>query len=151
MRVSDFAFDLPESLIARYPKAERTASRLMTLDGNSGDISDSLFPEIVGQLQAGDLLVFNNTRVIPARLFGRKTTGGKIEILVERIVDQHTALAHIRASKAPKVGTQLSLGNEDSQVRYDATMVAICQSHLLIHVFGVFLETKPSEFVVKNE
>ncbi len=124
MRVSDFAFDLPESLIARYPKAERTASRLMTLDGNSGDISDSLFPDIVGQLQAGDLLVFNNTRVIPARLFGRKATGGKIEILVERIVDQHTALAHIRASKAPKVGNQLSLGNDDSQVRYDATMVA---------------------------
>lgn len=124
MRVSDFAFDLPEALIARYPKLDRTASRLMTLDGNSGEINDTTFSDIVGQLQAGDLLVFNNTRVIPARLFGKKATGGKVEILIERIIDQQTALAHIRASKAPKVGSQLILANDESEVNFNATMVA---------------------------
>jgi len=124
MRVSDFAFDLPETLIARYPKSERTASRLMTLNGNSGEICDATFPDIMGQLNAGDLLVFNNTRVIPARLFGKKVTGGKVEILIERIIDQDTALAHIRASKSPKVGNHLLLGNADTEVHFNATMVA---------------------------
>ena len=124
MRVSDFSFDLPEALIARYPKAERTSSRLMTLNGDSGVITDGVFTDIVAQLNSGDLLVFNNTRVIPARMFGQKASGGKIEVLVERIVDQNTALAHIRASKSPKVGNELFLGNEDSDVKIKATMVA---------------------------
>ncbi|MBU2869296.1 tRNA preQ1(34) S-adenosylmethionine ribosyltransferase-isomerase QueA [Colwellia sp. E2M01] len=112
MRVSDFSFNLPEELIARYPKAERTASRLMSLNGDSGAITDGVFTDIVEQLNAGDLLVFNNTRVIPARMFGQKASGGKVEILIERIVGQHTALAHIRASKSPKVGNVIYLGNE---------------------------------------
>lgn len=119
MRVADFSFDLPEALIARYPKAERSASRLMTLDGNSGQINDLGFTDLVAQLQAGDLLVFNNTRVIPARMFGQKASGGKIEVLVERLLDEHRVLAHIRASKAPKVGTELLL---EGVVK--ATMVA---------------------------
>ena len=119
MRVSDFSFDLPEALIARYPKTERSASRLMTLQGNSGDIADRVFVDIVDQLNAGDLLVFNNTRVIPARMFGQKASGGKIEVLVERLVDQNTALAHIRASKSPKVGAELLL-----EGKVKATMVA---------------------------
>ncbi len=119
MRVSDFSFNLPEELIARYPKADRTGSRLMTLDGNTGQCADLSFVEIIDQLNEGDLLVFNNTRVIPARLFGQKSSGGKIEVLVERIIDQHTALAHIRASKSPKVGAQLTL---EGTVK--ATMVA---------------------------
>ena len=124
MRVSDFSFKLPEALIARYPKTERTASRLMSLNGDSGAITDGVFTDIVAQLNPGDLLVFNNTRVIPARMFGQKASGGKIEVLIERIVDQNTALAHIRASKSPKVGNELFLGNEDSDVKYKATMVA---------------------------
>jgi S-adenosylmethionine:tRNA ribosyltransferase-isomerase len=132
MRVSDFSFDLPEALIARYPKAERSASRLMGLNGNSGVISDGVFTDIVEQLNTGDLLVFNNTRVIPARMFGQKASGGKIEVLVERIVDQHTALAHIRASKSPKIGNELFLGNdlgngldnEGAENTVKATMVA---------------------------
>ncbi len=128
MRVSDFSFDLPEALIARYPKAERSASRLMALDGNTGDITDGVFTDIVEQLNAGDLLVFNNTRVIPARMFGQKASGGKIEVLVERIVDQHTALAHIRASKSPKVGNELFLYKDQATELVDdnaikATMV----------------------------
>lgn len=112
MRVADFSFNLPEHLIARYPKANRSASRLMALDGNSGEIQDLNFVDIVDKLSAGDLLVFNNTRVIPARMFGQKSSGGKIEVLVERILDQTRFLAHIRASKAPKVGAELLLENK---------------------------------------
>ena len=78
MRVAAFSFNLPEQLIARYPKAERTASRLMSLEGNSGELQDLNFTDIVDKLFPGDLLVFNNTRVIPARMFGQKSSGGKI-------------------------------------------------------------------------
>ena len=112
MRVADFSFDLPEHLIARYPKANRSASRLMALDGNSGEIQDLNFVDIVDKLSAGDLLVFNNTRVIPARMFGQKSSGGKVEVLVERILDQTRFLAHVRASKAPKIGAELLLENK---------------------------------------
>ena len=119
MRVADFSFDLPEELIARYPKADRTASRLLTLNGNSGELSDSNFLNLVEQIQAGDLLVFNNTRVIPARMFGQKATGGKVEVLVERLIDEHSVLAHIRASKSPKVGSEILL-----EGKVTATMVA---------------------------
>ncbi|WP_057830589.1 tRNA preQ1(34) S-adenosylmethionine ribosyltransferase-isomerase QueA [Colwellia sp. TT2012] len=124
MRVSDFSFKLPEALIARYPKAERSASRLMSLNGNTGVITDGVFTDIVAQLNPGDLLVFNNTRVIPARMFGQKASGGKIEVLVERIIDDNTALAHIRASKSPKVGSEIYLGNGEGQGKVKATMVA---------------------------
>lgn len=119
MRVSDFSFNLPSELIALFPKADRTGSRLMTLNGDTGMISDLGFPDILSQLNAGDLLVFNNTRVIPARMFGQKSSGGKIEVLVERLIDQSTVLAHIRASKSPKVGAELLLEGKVS-----ATMVA---------------------------
>lgn len=119
MRVSDFSFDLPKELIARFPTPERTSSRLMTLNGNTGDIENLGFTDIIAQLNAGDLLVFNNTRVIPARMFGQKSSGGKIEVLVERLIDQHTVLAHIRASKSPKVGAELLL-----EGKAKATMVA---------------------------
>jgi S-adenosylmethionine:tRNA ribosyltransferase-isomerase len=119
MRVADFSFNLPEHLIARYPKADRTASRLMSLNGCSGSIQDLNFTDIIEQLTTGDLLVFNNTRVIPARMFGQKSSGGKIEVLVERILDQTRFLAHVRASKSPKVGAQLILEN-----KVKATMLA---------------------------
>jgi len=119
MRVADFSFNLPEQLIARYPKEKRTASRLMSLEGNSGDLQDINFTDIIDKLSAGDLLVFNNTRVIPARMFGRKSSGGKIEVLVERLLDNKRFLAHIRSSKSPKVGAQLLLEN-----KINATMLA---------------------------
>jgi S-adenosylmethionine:tRNA ribosyltransferase-isomerase len=121
MQVSDFHFDLPDELIARYPMAERTASRLLQLDGNSGDLTDSAFVDVVDLVEEGDLLVFNNTRVIPARVFGRKASGGKLEILVERMLDEHSILAHVRCSKSPKPGTALFLGENDE---FAATMVA---------------------------
>ncbi|WP_347253171.1 tRNA preQ1(34) S-adenosylmethionine ribosyltransferase-isomerase QueA [Leminorella grimontii] len=121
MRVSDFSFELPESLIARYPQKQRSACRLLGLNGESGELSDGVFTDVLDKLEAGDLLVFNNTRVIPARLFGRKASGGKIEMLVERVLDDHRVLAHVRASKAPKPGAQLLLGDDES---IPATMVA---------------------------
>ena len=82
MRVADFHFDLPEALIARHPLPERRSSRLLVLDGPSGELSHRQFADVLGYLQPGDLMVFNNTRVIPARLFGQKASGGKLEILV---------------------------------------------------------------------
>jgi len=107
MRRTDFTFELPEELIAQQPVTERTASRLLVLNGNTGAIEDKVFTDLSDLLQSGDVLVFNNTQVIPARLHGKKATGGKVEVLVERIVDDHVALAHIRASKSPKSGTEL--------------------------------------------
>lgn len=109
MKLTDFTFDLPESLIARYPTKQRSASRLMHLKGNDGAIAHKQFAEIVDLIEPGDLLIFNNTRVIPARLLGQKESGGKVEVLVERVLDQHRVLAHVRASKAPKSGTKLLL------------------------------------------
>lgn len=109
MRLSDFSFDLPDELIARYPTAERTASRLLSLDGNSARLGDHKFTDILDMVNPGDLMVFNNTRVIPARLFGRKETGGKLEILVERMLDDKRILAHVRSSKSPKVDAIIDL------------------------------------------
>ncbi|MDT8385670.1 MAG: tRNA preQ1(34) S-adenosylmethionine ribosyltransferase-isomerase QueA [Gammaproteobacteria bacterium] len=108
MRRSDFQFQLPPELIAQHPLPQRTASRLLTL--LAGDTArDRQFADIVELLQPGDLLVMNNTRVIPARLFGHKATGGRIEVLVERVQDTHRVLAHVRASKSPRAGAVLSL------------------------------------------
>ncbi|MBB1581145.1 tRNA preQ1(34) S-adenosylmethionine ribosyltransferase-isomerase QueA [Serratia sp. OS31] len=121
MRVADFSFELPESLIARYPQSERSGCRLLQLDGPSGELTHGVFTDLLDNLEAGDLLVFNNTRVIPARMFGRKVSGGKIEVLVERVLDDHRVLAHVRASKAPKPGADLLLGDDES---ISATMVA---------------------------
>lgn len=123
MRVSDFSFDLPEHLIARYPKQERTASRLMAVNGNSGQIEDLQFTDVLSKLNAGDLLIFNNTRVIPARMFGKKASGGKLEVLVERILDEHRVLAHVRCSKSPKPGSEIILDSAENEV-ITATMVA---------------------------
>ncbi|WP_150538776.1 tRNA preQ1(34) S-adenosylmethionine ribosyltransferase-isomerase QueA [Actinobacillus vicugnae] len=112
MLVSDFHFDLPDELIARYPTTERTASRLLHLNGETGEFADKQFSDLLAQINQGDLLIFNNTRVIPARLYGRKASGGKLEVLVERVLDEHRCLAHVRASKAPKEGAELVLGED---------------------------------------
>lgn len=109
MKLSDFNFELPESLIARYPMEKRSASRLLHLDGKTGDILHRQFLDFLNLVNEGDLLIFNNTRVIPARLLGKKVTGGQVEVLVERVLDEHRVLAHIRASKSPKPGSQLIL------------------------------------------
>ena len=111
MRTSDFEFDLPEALIAQFPAAERTASRLLRLNGATGALQDASFADLPQCLQAGDLLIFNDTRVIKARLQGQKASGGKIEVLVERVLDAHRALAHVRSSKSPKAGARLWLAD----------------------------------------
>ncbi len=110
MRRSDFHFDLPSELIAQTPPKQRTASRLLVLEGESGRWRDSIFRELPSLLRAGDLLVFNDTRVMPARLLGRKKeTGGRVEVLVERVLDHRRVIAHVRASKAPRPGVVLLL------------------------------------------
>ncbi|MFT6463730.1 tRNA preQ1(34) S-adenosylmethionine ribosyltransferase-isomerase QueA [Halopseudomonas sp.] len=109
MRVSDFQFELPDRLIARHPLAERRASRLLCLDGPSGALEHRHFAYLLDYLRPGDLMVFNNTRVIPARLFGRKESGGQLEILVERVLDGRRVLAHVRSSKSPKPGSRIVL------------------------------------------
>lgn len=111
MLVKEFSFELPEQLIASEPQAERSASRLLVMDRQTGDLQHHIFKDILQLLNPGDLLVFNNTRVIPARLFGEKSSGGKVEVLVERLLEGQRFLAHIRASKAPKPGTELLLEN----------------------------------------
>ena len=109
MRRADFQYELPEEQIALYPCESRSGSRLLCLDPRAGEIRDCLFSEITRLLKPGDLLVFNDTRVIPARLLGTKESGGRVEVLVERIGANHKVLAHIRASKSPKPGSWLIL------------------------------------------
>ncbi|WP_219704015.1 tRNA preQ1(34) S-adenosylmethionine ribosyltransferase-isomerase QueA [Marinomonas lutimaris] len=131
MLVSDYHFDLPDSLIANYPMPDRTASRLLHLDGPSGEVVHRQFPDVLGLVQPGDLMVFNNTRVIPARVFGQKESGGKVEILVERVINTNEALAHVRASKSPKENSKLILG-QDKGEQIEATMVG--RSGALFHL-----------------
>lgn len=104
MKKSDFYFDLPQNLIAQHPTKERTQSRLLALDKNTGKTQDLYFPNIVDFLNSGDLLVFNNTKVIPARLFGQKSTGGKVEVFIERLLDDNSAIAFLKTSKRPQLG-----------------------------------------------
>ena len=98
MNVSDFDFELPDELIARYPLTERTASRLLCLDGMSGKTAHRHFADLPDLLQPGDLLVFNDTRVIPARLCGKKETGAQLEFRVVRVTGQNEIITHVRAS-----------------------------------------------------
>jgi len=111
VKLSDFDYELPPALIAQFPPAERGASRLLHLDGNSGALSDRNFRNLPDLVAPGDVLVMNDTRVINARLTGRKDSGGQIEVLIERVLDAGNArvLAQVRASKSPRAGTRLSL------------------------------------------
>jgi S-adenosylmethionine:tRNA ribosyltransferase-isomerase len=107
--LSDFDFDLPQELIAQLPLPERSASRLLQVDGER--LVDRVFTDMVQLLTPGDLLVFNDTRVLKARFFGMKETGGKVEVLVERILDSRTVLAQVRASKSPQAGSTIRLAD----------------------------------------
>ncbi|SDN44481.1 tRNA preQ1(34) S-adenosylmethionine ribosyltransferase-isomerase QueA [Vreelandella arcis] len=107
MQRADFHFELPDELIARYPSEQRSDCRLLCADGQSGALEHRRFTDLLELLEPGDLLVFNDTRVIPARLHGHKASGGKVEMLLERPLDAHRGLAHIRSSKSPKPGTEL--------------------------------------------
>lgn len=107
--LTDYNYQLPLELIAQYPLPSRTASRLLAVEKNTGRLDHLHFINLPQLLKAGDLLVFNNTKVIPARLFGQKATGGKVEILIERFFENNCALAHIKASKSPKPGSIIFL------------------------------------------
>ncbi|MCF6325085.1 MAG: tRNA preQ1(34) S-adenosylmethionine ribosyltransferase-isomerase QueA [Gammaproteobacteria bacterium] len=111
MQLSDFNFDLPTDLIAQQPLAERTQSRMLCLNGATGDYQDQQFAQLPSLLNENDLVVLNNTRVIPARIFGKKASGGGIEVMLERVLSDNEVLVQIRASKAPNVGGQLLLGD----------------------------------------
>jgi S-adenosylmethionine:tRNA ribosyltransferase-isomerase len=129
--LSDFDFELPEGLIAQHPAAERSASRL--LDGRDATPIDRIFKDLPELLEAGDLLVFNDTEVVKARLFGEKPTGGKLELLVERVLAdvsqttapsaQHQVVAHMKVSKKPPVGTVLQMAGGLAQGGFTATLL----------------------------
>ncbi len=111
MQRSDFYYDLPAGLIAQEPLPERGSSRLLCLDGSDGKVMDRKFDELCTLLRPGDLLIFNNTRVIPARLFATKPTGGKVEVLIERILDNNHVVAQIGASKPLRINCHVELEN----------------------------------------
>lgn len=116
MKTSDFDFTLPNELIARFPLERRSASRLLSLDRKSGALEHGYFTDILEKIEAGDLLVFNNTKVIPARLYGEKESGGKIEVLVERVLSERQVLAHMRSSRSPKAGSSVILEGYNAEV-----------------------------------
>lgn len=113
MQRADFTYDLPQELIAQQPLAERSASRLLCVNGKQGVMEHCQFSDLPSLLNPGDLLVFNDTRVLPARLYGVKETGGRVEILIERLTGERSALAHVRASKMPRAGQRIALAAEE--------------------------------------
>ena len=132
MKLTDFDFHLPEHLIAQNPAETRTASRLLHVDGNTGNINDRHFVDLPAFVLPNDILVFNDTKVIKARLHGKKQTGGSAEVLVERVLaDGRSALAHVRASKSPKPGSRLVFA--DGVV---ATMTARVDDLFQLHFEG---------------
>jgi len=135
MKRSDFSYELPDALIARYPTAQRDQSRLLVLEGASGATKHLQFSDLPELMTAGDLLVMNNTRVIPARLFGHKQSGGRIEILVERILDEQRALVHMRASKSPKPGARVYFHpTDDSNAAAAATAQVLARHDALFEL-----------------
>ena len=138
---SVFAYDLPDELIARYPCARRSASRLLHLDGDTGAVVDRAFAELPGLLRPGDLLVFNDTRVLPARLYGHKEeSGGRVELLLERMLDTNRVLSQLRASKPPRTGSILEfpgghravvLGRRDEfwEIRFEDAALLVFDRH----------------------
>ena len=140
MQRSDFHFELPAELIAQVPLPERRASRLLVLDGASGTLADRAFDELPQLLRAGDLLVLNDTRVLPARVVGRKPTGGRVEILLERLLGARRALVHLRASHKPQTGGEIELpgdararavarAGELTEIEVDRDLVPFLEAH----------------------
>ena len=119
--LSDFDFELPPELIAQHPAAQRSGSRL--LDGSSPEGVDRIFHELPGLLNPGDLLVFNDTQVIKARIFGEKASGGKLELLIERVLPGHEVVAHMKVSKKPRVGGVLFMAGGARQGGFDAVLL----------------------------
>lgn len=136
MKRQDFHYDLPDDLIAHYPSQQRTACRLLTLDGRDGAVAHRQFTQLRELLNTGDLLVFNNTRVIPARLYGQKATGGKVELLIERLLDDRTLLSQIKASKAMKPGAEFQVLDHNGAPAATFTVVGRDDSFFRIALQG---------------
>ena len=134
MKLSDFHYELPKRLIARYPAQERTASRLLMADAETQSVEHRQFTDLLNWLQPNDLLVLNDTRVLPARLWGKKTTGGRIEILFERLLSEHRFLAHVRASKSPKVGATLWLTADEHSGEVLASLELVARHDALFEL-----------------
>jgi S-adenosylmethionine:tRNA ribosyltransferase-isomerase len=119
--LSDFDFELPPELIAQHPAAERSGSRL--LDGSAATVVDRIFHELPGLLKPGDLLVFNDTKVVKARIFGEKASGGKLELLIERVLPGHQVVAHMKVSKKPWVGGKMFMAGGARNGGFDAVLL----------------------------
>jgi S-adenosylmethionine:tRNA ribosyltransferase-isomerase len=132
----DFHYELPEELIAHYPSQQRTACRLLALNGRDGALSHLQFTRLRELLDDGDLLVFNNTKVIPARLYGQKATGGKVELLIERVLDDRRLLSQIKASKAMKAGAEFQVLDHDGNLTATFTVLGREDSFFRIELQG---------------
>ena len=120
MQISDFSFDLPEHLIAQYPAEQRSDSRLLCLNSSSGEIHHNKFSDVLGYLNSGDLLIFNDTKVIPARFFGEKETGGKVELLLERLLSDNRLLMQVKSSKPLGSEMRLRIYRKNTEVIEDS-------------------------------
>ena len=144
MKTRDFHYDLPPELIAQHPAKQRSDSRLLHLHRQDGALADRQFKDLPNLLHANDILVLNNTRVIPARLHGRKSTGGKVEILIERITSENSALAHVRASKTPRIGSEITLEGSN---REQAVSLRIEDRHEDLFVIASDCNTRITDVV----
>jgi len=131
MKTQDFDFYLPAELIALYPAEQRASSRMLYLDGINNQLRDALFSDLPGYLRAGDVVVFNDTQVIKARLFGKKDSGGRVEVMVERVLDDRHVLAVIRASHAPKPDSKLLLADAIpvTVIAHEQEFYTLCFEH----------------------
>ena len=144
--LSDFDFDLPENLIAQHPAAQRSASRL--LDGSQTPLVDRIFRELPGLLNPGDLLVFNDTKVIKARIYGEKASGGKIELLIERVLPNHEVVAHMKVSKKPLPGAKLYMAG-GSRGGFEAVLLGRWPD-ANGHLFHLRLSDEPHKLMEKH-
>ena len=145
--LSDFDFELPPELIAQHPAAERSGSRL--LDGASATVVDRIFHELPGLLQAGDLLVFNDTKVVKARIFGEKASGGKLELLIERVLPGHQVVAHMRVSKKPLLGGKMYMAGGARNGGFDAVLLGRWPDENG-HLFHLQLSDEPHALMEKH-
>ena len=127
MRISDFSFDLPENLIAQYPAEQRSGSRLLCLNSSSGEIQHNKFRDVLSYLNSGDLLIFNDTRVIPARFFGEKETGGKVELLMERLLSGNRLLVQVKSSKPLRSEMRLRIYRKNTEVIEDSLEAVVIE------------------------
>lgn len=149
MRISDFSFDLPEKLIAQYPAEQRSGSRLLCLDSSTGEIQHGKFSEVLDYLHSGDLLIFNDTKVIPARFFGEKETGGKVELLLERLLSDNRLLVQVKSSKPLRSGMRLGIYRKNTEIIEDSldAQVAERSGPFYILQFDTSLQLKEQLFI----